>query len=321
MGASAHTTQNSVAPDDAAVAVIDDECYRCGYVLRGIADDQPCPECGLLAGRSRHVTDELHNTRPGWLRRLSLGVWTLLLAVAVTVGWPFVLILMQFLKVRWQGPPGTALWRLMPSLGIALAALLLPMGVWLLTGREGYAPADRADRRLRLALRVAAFLPVLAILITLAETDLVGSGSSWMIDATGQSRLADVPVFLLSLFGLTLPLMLALRLRGLARRARSAHLAEHCVIVGVGVTCAVVYALACNYLFDHARELGLGENWAGRSTTALALLTVFGTAAVLFLLWSLYLLIRFAIAFGRASLKLRRAWLREDRSVVAVAPG
>ena len=40
-----------------------DECYRCGYNLLGIADDQACPECGLLAQRSRRVTDELHDTR------------------------------------------------------------------------------------------------------------------------------------------------------------------------------------------------------------------------------------------------------------------
>ena len=29
-----------------------DECYRCGYALIGIANDQACPECGLLAERS-----------------------------------------------------------------------------------------------------------------------------------------------------------------------------------------------------------------------------------------------------------------------------
>src|SRR5262245_57647691 len=67
-----------------------DLCYRCGYDVRGIANEHPCPECGLLAERSRRVTDELHNTRPRWLRRLSLGVWLILLALAAAAIWPFV---------------------------------------------------------------------------------------------------------------------------------------------------------------------------------------------------------------------------------------
>ena len=49
------------------------DCFRCGYDLRGIADDHACPECGLLAGRRRRATDELHATRPKWLRKVFHG--------------------------------------------------------------------------------------------------------------------------------------------------------------------------------------------------------------------------------------------------------
>src|SRR5215217_4158067 len=72
---------------EAAPADLSAECCRCGYDLRGIGDDQPCPECGLLAQRSRRKSDELHDTRPRWLRRISMGVWTILLALLVTVMW------------------------------------------------------------------------------------------------------------------------------------------------------------------------------------------------------------------------------------------
>ena len=70
-----------------------DECFRCGYALVGIADDQPCPECGLLAARSRRATDELHLARPAWLRRLSIGTWLILAAITWPVVWTILWIL------------------------------------------------------------------------------------------------------------------------------------------------------------------------------------------------------------------------------------
>jgi hypothetical protein len=39
-------------------------------------------------------------------------------------------------------------------------------------------------------------------------------------------------------------------------------------------------------------------------------------AVPLFTLWSLYLLIRFVVAFARASRQLRRQWARDDRDAV-----
>ncbi len=59
-----------------------------------------------------------------------------------------------------------------------------------------------------------------------------------------------------------------------------------------------------------------GEFWMSRSPIALALELIMATSASLFILWSLYLLIRFAIAFGSARRHLRRKWKRDDRSLV-----
>ena len=75
----------------------DDGCLRCGYNLSGIANDQPCPECGLLAERSRRITDELHQTRPKWLKRLSRGVWLIVLALLL----PVPLLMAPQAAVRW----------------------------------------------------------------------------------------------------------------------------------------------------------------------------------------------------------------------------
>src|SRR5207253_1066769 len=112
-----------------------------------------------------------------------------------------------------------------------------------------------------------------------------------------------------------LPILLFYQLRSLAKRARSAHLAEHCAIVGWGVGAALVYTGGLVVLFDNATRLGLGSYWTSRSNVSLILGLIPLVAFSLFILWSLYLLIRFAVAFGKASRKLRATWNCADRSL------
>jgi hypothetical protein len=113
------------------------------------------------------------------------------------------------------------------------------------------------------------------------------------------------------------PLLLFRRFRGLAKRARSAHLAEHCTIVGIGASAALLYA-AVWYVLSQNADDWFGDYWLGRSTVAYVLMAALGTAGLLFVLWSLYLMIRFAIAFGVAAYRLRATWRRADRSVLNV---
>ena len=303
-----------------------DTCYRCAYPLLGIDDEQPCPECGLLARRSRRTTDELHNSRPRWLRRISRGANLVLLAIVVAIAglfvWPFTYrsmytVLSLVMPYR--------LWNYGPLLGVGVGAVVLFIGVLFLASAEGYPPADRADRRLRLALRLAAALPLVALGL------LILRGVLWMramwavFTAVGGIRWwlgpLDVVTWSIAAVGcVSLPLLLFLQLRGLARRARSAHLAEHCLIVGLGTSVTVLYAGGVTYLFEHAREWDLGTNWVGRSNVALALMLICSVAGFLFTLWSLYLLIRFAVAFRAASLQLRVKWTSDDKSIATAQP-
>ncbi len=293
-----------------------DECYRCGYDLRTIHDDQPCPECGLLARRSRRPTDELHHTRPRWLRRISRGANLVLCALLVAAAWPFLLSALPLAFVFRAGR--SSVWHLLPLAGLDAACLLLLTGIWVLSTREGYAPADGADRRLRFALRGAALVPVLAVLLLNAALHyqhraMFGFGA-------GGQTLGRAATLLLTMGCAPLPLLLFAHLRGLAKRARSAHLAEHCTIVGIGASAALVYCGAISLVIEFAEQLGLGSNWTGRSDAALLLILVMGTAAILFALWSVYLFVRFAIAFRRASQQLRGGWKQDDRSTGAPPP-
>ncbi len=290
-----------------------DNCYRCGYPLLGIADEQACPECGLLARRSRRTTDELHNTRPRWLARVSRGANLILCAVLIAAAWQ--MVWGRPFEVTYRPMGRTLLWYGAPWAGLVAAAVLLALGAWMLAGKEGYPPADRADRRLRMLLRLAASVPLLALGVAVVRDMLdffvLVRGTRmelWMLLGYlvwGLATLGCVP----------LPLLLFLHLRGLAKRARSAHLAEHCLIVGVGTTAAILFYAAYAVVMANARAWGLGTWWTSRSNVAFVMLLTVAVSGTLFTLWSLYLFVRFVLAFRRAARELRGTWRDDDRSL------
>ena len=196
-----------------------------------------------------------------------------------------------------------------------LACVVLLAGMWLLASPEGYPAADRADRRLRRALRVVALMPVLQAMLRNLDYYVMharaGLGNPW-------EGITGVLLLLATVASVPLPWLLFVQLRNLANRARSAHLAEHCTIVGAG-TSAVAGVVALLVIYeDIARRLGWDIEWMHRSA-GLAVVTIISVAAMLFGLWSIYLLVRFAIAFYCASKQLRQAWLIDDRSAPAIA--
>lgn len=296
-------------------AATDAGCFRCGYPLVGIADDRPCPECGLLAARSRRETDELHLARPRWLKRLSRGVWLLLLAMV----WPWIGIptatnlprfVYTFLEstVNLRGFVGDGV-----EVGMIAAVAFGPVMVGLILGSillatpEGYPPADEADRRWRILLVMAACIPVIVGLVVLI---LIGDGGRNFSSVDP----SDILSLGISLGSAPLPVLLFFQLRRLAKRARSAQLAEHCAIVGIGTCLSLLYFAATYLVFGHVSELGLGDHWVNNSNAALLLALAVGVLGILFYLWSLMLMIRFALAFTRASKQAKRDWRRDDRA-------
>jgi hypothetical protein len=301
--------------------MVQDECFRCGYDLRGIANDQPCPECGLLAERSRRVTDELHNSRPRWLRRLSLGVWLMLGAILLALAWPWAAntLFTSILRSYAWAPPMWVATLLQRSwiAGFDLAALLILIAAFLVTTPEQYAPADRGDRVRRVFLRICAAAPLLAMLfqhfmIELERRNLTVTAPSYELTPLG--KLWVVVPILLTVGCLPYPLLLFYQLRSLAKRARSAHLAEHCAIVGFGMSFSPANVGVMLLIFETSRRWARDTYWTTRGNASLLLMLFMTLLATLMVLWSLYLLVRFAIAFGKASRELRRKWKLHDRA-------
>ena len=289
----------------------DDACHRCGYNLTGIANQQPCPECGLLAERSRRVTDELHQSRPGWLRRMSWGIWLILLAVVSPILLANMTQQVEEWMYRWRwgywfGPYN------LPLLLIEVPAVFLTMGVFLVASRDRHGPCDKSDRRLCRSLRLAMLVPWAAFAL-MHFSFFVYHQRGW----TERYRWSEFAALALCTLGSTpIPILLALRLRALAVRERSAHLAEHCLIVGIGTALTLAYTFAMLVITDYSQEWGWQTHWLTRGRAGVMIAAGMGTLCVLFFLWEVYLLIRFAITFGGAARFLRRQWRRDDRSQI-----
>jgi hypothetical protein len=58
-----------------------------------------------------------------------------------------------------------------------------------------------------------------------------------------------------------------------------------------------------------------GTYWIERSPIWFAMMLIAAVAAMLFIMWSLYLLIRFAISFHKAARQMKTKWRRDDRAL------
>ncbi len=121
------------APDDgvndAAVArsqPIDHDllCRQCGYNLRGMTEDDDCPECGALVWRST-LKDELSHCHPDWVKMLARGSNLLLDGYIVLA----VMYVVQTFMAAMDLPMTYA------RLLFVLSCLPIVMGVWWITTR------------------------------------------------------------------------------------------------------------------------------------------------------------------------------------------
>ena len=291
-------------------------CLRCGYDLTGLDDRRPCPECGLLAGFSRVGGERLDENRPRWLRRLAGGCGLLagaMLLGPMAAGGLALLALWHGTYIQGVGRPAPeGVFALVPQsrathLAVGTASLILPAmlaaaGTLLLAARSGRSDNDARDRRRRIALRVAAALLLLAVAFYVAACfgatpDFLFSRSIITLVATLLSTFAACGLVAAAV---------AYSLRPLAERAPAPLLAADSPVVG--------YTLAGCFALPGA--LGVVGVTAGLPDPVVdlwfAFLAVFPAVAATLYLWSIYLLIRYAVAFASSARQARAAFDAAD---------
>jgi hypothetical protein len=160
----------------------------------------------------------------------------------------------------------------------AAFSLLFAAGAWLITAPQPHVFQARRGGW-RWALRAVSLAPLAMVI----DSYLVTSGRRVNYSANPQ------------LFGfvglIPFPALLFFHLRRLANRVLNPSLAEHCAIVGVGGSASLAVGMAGVFV---------------RTPFVVQFAANVGT--MLFFLWTLYLMVRFAIAFHRAHAASVAAW-------------
>jgi predicted RNA-binding Zn-ribbon protein involved in translation (DUF1610 family) len=191
-------------------------CISCGYDLRGLAADGPCPECGTPIERSVRG-DLLAFADPAWLGRIARGqkwlAWGMLIIVLAAVAHMLTIFAPHIVNALPLGQLAAAavfgtLMRVVP-LGLQAGAITATIGAFLVTARDPRETLREKPLSARNAARgaMSACLVLIALRIAVGLTPLGGG-------------LAVTAAFLLLIFAAVVAAVLSLLtcLRALARR-------------------------------------------------------------------------------------------------------
>jgi hypothetical protein len=292
----------SVALDAENRIAEDAFCSACGYNLRGLLSHLNCPECGTPISRSifGHL---LRFSEPAWLRQLSHGAWWVVAGVlggiaAGMAGWLLMML------AGFGLPPGVA--AAAPVLSV-LATLVFVVGVWLLTMPD---PARSETERALSARAVARWCAMAAVGTAVLEFAHMPAAGPIVPAAPAIALLLAAHL----LFGIVKIVGFAagfVWLHSLALRFPADGLARQTRIVGWGyVLCAGVAMFLAGGFMVVGAGAGAAPGPAGGLGPGffvlLAAMCFMGLAALVFGVWAIVLLIQYARAFQRETLRARQ---------------
>lgn len=272
----------TVALVSAGRVAVDVPCRTCDYNLRGLPQDDRCPECGTTVDRSIH-SDRLCLTDPAWVNHLAAGALLMIIAVlGVTVVVVFVVV--PAFYGPFQSFPRLAL----ATFGIGFAAVGL-VGCWKLAMpdpvRAKQRPFFNIEDMTRL-LAAAAFLPNAWTYIPQLPLDVV------------------IPEILFPLFVLAGPisvLQLFILLRRLALRIPNDSLARQTRLVMWGIVISVAAILVYESQFVSRTVAVHVVPWIMETDLLRWIVPASFLAFPVFGIWWIVLLFRYRKEFRRAT--------------------
>lgn len=281
-------TDGHAGDSPAGVILHDLPCRTCGYNLRGLAEGGRCPECDTPIDRSTRG-DLLRHCDPRWVRTLARGMriinHSVILGLLAIIG---LAIFAPSLRLPWIAPAS-----------VLLVGAVMAVGVWLATERE---PAAADIERMFSSRRALRVLVVGAIVLQAAGGMLV------TVSRTGAlaTKLAAAVIII---GGLYAAFRYAVQL---ARRIPDPLLAAQ--------TRGVMWGLIISYgLFLMIAALALSNR---PMPPALAL--VFGLSCtvfigcIIFTLWTLALITRYALRLGEAAVESELSWAIDAEKADAI---
>ncbi len=273
----------SVNADGLASVVVDSDllCRTCGYNLRGLSLRGECPECRTPVHRALHG-DRLSYSDPRWVRMLARGMWLLNAALGCSVVLIVLLLLVQPLREHAWLPT---------SLALALGGIAVA-GAWLVTQRD---PAD-TERDPPVTWRRTLRVAIIAAVALEAFDDVLAHSTDATRGLTAAASLLGSAMWIIVILAAFRHAI------SLARRIPDPDL--------VSQTHGTMWGLICSYgLASIIGALMLSPaNFPPVLTMLFGLSCTVIVACVIFTLWSMSLIARYAHTLRHAADDAELTW-------------